>query len=106
MGEPLFLYLAVSSTAVSAALIREDDSVQRPVYYITRALRGAEQNYPLLEKLSLALVTASRRLRPYFQAHSIVVLTDQPLKKVMQQPELSDRLMQWSVELSQFDISY
>ena len=88
-GEPLFLYLAVSNTAVSAALIREDGSVQRPVYYISRALRGAEQNYPLLEKLSLALVIASRRLRPYFQAHSIVVLTDQPLKKVMQQPELS-----------------
>ncbi|GMP37997.1 hypothetical protein CsSME_00021317 [Camellia sinensis var. sinensis] len=105
-GEPLFLYLAVSETAVSAALLREDGSVQRPVYYISRALRGAEQNYPLLEKLSLALVIASRRLRPYFQAHSIVVLTDQPLKKVMQQPELSGRLMQWSVELSQFDISY
>ena len=59
-GKPFFLYLAVSNTAVSAALIREDNSVQRPVYYISRALRGAEQNYPLLEKLSLALVIASR----------------------------------------------
>ena len=105
-GEPLFLYLVVSGTAVSAALLREDGSIQRPVYYISRALRGAEHTYPLLENLSLALVVASRRLRPYFQAHSIVVLTDQPLKKVMQQPELSGRLMQWSVELSQFDISY
>ncbi|XP_028124872.1 uncharacterized protein LOC114321845 [Camellia sinensis] len=105
-GEILFLYLAVSKTAVSAALIREDSSVQRPVYYISRALKGVEQNYPLLEKMALALVIASRRLRPYFQAHSIVVLTDQPLKKVMQQPELSGRLMQWCIELSQFEISY
>ncbi|MGV7835646.1 RNase H-like domain-containing protein, partial [Mycobacterium kansasii] len=75
-----------SNTAVSATLIREDSSVQRPIYYISQALRCAEQNYPLLEKMSLALVTASRRLCPYFQAHSIVVLTDQPLKKIMQQP--------------------
>jgi len=96
----------VSHTAVSAALVREDSAVQRPVYYISRALRGAKQSYQLLEKMSLALVITSRRLCPYFQAHSIVVLTDQPLKKIMQQPELSDRLMQWSVELSQFDISY
>ncbi|XP_028061802.1 uncharacterized protein LOC114265232 [Camellia sinensis] len=104
--ETLFLYLVVSNIAVSAALIREDNSVQRPVYYISRALKGAEQNYPLLEKMALTLVIASRCLRPYFQAHSIVVLTDQPLRKVMQQPELSGRLMQWSVELNQFEISY
>ncbi|XP_028092679.1 uncharacterized protein LOC114292866 [Camellia sinensis] len=105
-GETLSFYLAVSNIAVSAALIREDGSVQRSVYYINRALRGAKQNYPLLEKMALALVIASRRLRPYFQAHSIVVLTDQPLKKVMQQLESSSKLMQWSIELSQYEISY
>ena len=38
-GEELFLYLAVSPVAVSIALIREEDRVQKPVYYASRALR-------------------------------------------------------------------
>ena len=41
-GEELYLYLAISSLAVSSALIREEGNVQKPVYYTSRALRGAE----------------------------------------------------------------
>ena len=65
-GEELFLYLAVSSTVVSAALIREEEKVQKPVYYASWALRGAEERYPPMEKLVFALVTAARKLKPYF----------------------------------------
>uniref|UniRef100_A0A2N9FPR8 Integrase catalytic domain-containing protein n=1 Tax=Fagus sylvatica TaxID=28930 RepID=A0A2N9FPR8_FAGSY len=71
-GEELYLYLAVSPTAVSSALIREEERRQLPVYYTSRALRGAEERYPPMEKLAFALVTAARKLRPYFQAHTIV----------------------------------
>ena len=79
-GEELFLYLAVSLAAVSAALIREEEKVQKPVYYASRALRGAKERYPPMEKLAFALVTAARKLKPYFQAHTVVVLTDRPLR--------------------------
>ncbi|KAK9911093.1 hypothetical protein M0R45_035016 [Rubus argutus] len=48
----------------------------------------------------------SRRLRPYFQAHNITVLTDQPLRLVLQRPETSGRLTKWAIELSEFDILY
>ncbi|GMH31256.1 hypothetical protein Nepgr_033099 [Nepenthes gracilis] len=51
----------------------------------------------------LALVYAARKLRPYFQSHRIVVLTDQPLKSILQKPETSDRLVKWAVELGEFD---
>uniref|UniRef100_A0A2N9F210 RNase H type-1 domain-containing protein n=1 Tax=Fagus sylvatica TaxID=28930 RepID=A0A2N9F210_FAGSY len=71
-GEELYLYLAVSSSAVSSALIREEERVQKPVYYTSRALKGAEERYSNMEKLAFALLIASRKLRPYFQAHSIV----------------------------------
>ena len=54
-GEELFLYLAVSPTAVSVALIRKEEKVQKPVYYASRALRGAEERYPPMEKLAFAL---------------------------------------------------
>uniref|UniRef100_A0A2N9HHU0 Uncharacterized protein n=1 Tax=Fagus sylvatica TaxID=28930 RepID=A0A2N9HHU0_FAGSY len=105
-GEELYLYLAVSPTAVSSALIREEARRQLPVYYTSRALRGAEERYPPMEKLAFALVTAARKLRPYFQAHTIVLLTNHPLRKAMNKPDAAGRLIQWSIELSEFDIDY
>ena len=61
-GELLTLYLAVSDFSTSAALVRERDRVQQPVYYCSGALRGAEEKYPKMEKLILALVTTSKKL--------------------------------------------
>ena len=106
MGEELFLYLAVTPHAVNSALIREEGKAQKPVYYTSRALRGAEGRYPLIEKLAFALITTSRKLRHYFQAHVINVMTDHPLKKTMNKLEAAGRLIQWAVELSEFDIQY
>ncbi|KAL5574856.1 hypothetical protein UlMin_016555 [Ulmus minor] len=65
-----------------------------------------ETRYSQLEKLALALVSAARKLRPYFQCHPIVVVTTYPLKGILQKPELSGRLTKWAVELSEYDISY
>jgi hypothetical protein len=65
-GEELYLYLVVSSTVVSLALIHEEECVQKPIYYTSRALRGAEERYSNMEKLAFALVIASRKLIPYF----------------------------------------
>ena len=61
-------------------MIREEEKVQKPVYYASRALCGAEERYPPMEKLAFALVTVARKLKPYFQAHTVVVLTDKPLQ--------------------------
>uniref|UniRef100_A0A2N9HNF1 Uncharacterized protein n=1 Tax=Fagus sylvatica TaxID=28930 RepID=A0A2N9HNF1_FAGSY len=99
-GEELYLYLVVSPTAVNSALIREEERRQLPVYYTSRALRGAEERYPPMEKLAFALVTAARKLRPYFQAHTIVLLTNHPLRKAMSKPDAAGRLIQWSIELN------
>jgi hypothetical protein len=105
-GEVLYLYLAVSPTVVSAALIQEEDGIQKPVYFVSKALHGAEERYPQIEKLAFALVMASRKLRPYFQAHTIRVLTEYPLRKVMQKLDLSGRLANWAIELGQFDLEF
>ena len=106
LGEELFLYLAVSPAAVSTALIREEEKVQKPVYYASRAFRGAKKRYPPMEKLAFALVTAAHKLKPYFQAHTIVVLTDRPLRRAMSNPDAAGRLALWAIELSEFDIQY
>ncbi|XP_022004185.1 uncharacterized protein LOC110901688 [Helianthus annuus] len=59
-----------------------------------------------MEKLTLSLIFASRKLRRYFQAHKVVLLTDQPLQKVLRRPELSGRLAKWEVELGYHAIEY
>ena len=106
MGERLYLYLAVSENAISSALIRMEDGMQKPIYYTSKAFWGAEIRYPRLEKLALALIEASRGMRSYFQDHTIVVYTDMPLRQALHKPEKSGRLMYWAVELEEYDIIY
>ncbi|KAK3021856.1 hypothetical protein RJ639_047864 [Escallonia herrerae] len=105
-GEMLFLYLAVTNFVVSAVLVQEQDSKKFPIYYVSKVLQGAELRYPITEKLAFALLMAARKLRPYFQSHTITVLTDKPLRLILHKPDLSGRLVPWSVELGEFDIQY
>ena len=106
IGEELYLYLAVSLHAISSALIREERKIQKPIYYISRVLRGAEGRYPMMEKLAFTLVTTSRKLRHYFQAYVINVLTDHPSNKAMNKLKAVVRLIQWAIELNEFDVRY
>ena len=59
-----------------------------------------------MEKLAFTLITAARKLRPYFQAHTIVVQTNKPLRRAMNNPEAAERLVLWATELGEFDILY
>ncbi|GKV52230.1 hypothetical protein SLEP1_g58821 [Rubroshorea leprosula] len=76
-GEILYLYLGISDEAISSVL-----------------------------KAALAVVTSARKLRPYIQSHPIIVLTDQPLRQILQKPECSGRLIKWAVELGEFEITF
>ncbi|MCH79610.1 gag-pol polyprotein [Trifolium medium] len=104
--EVLYLYLAVSSEAVSAALVRETTEGQKPVYFTSKALQGPELRYQQIEKVAIAFVTAARRLRQYFLAHTIVVRTDQPIKTLLGRPDMAGRMLKWSLELFEFDVRY
>ncbi|GKC46471.1 reverse transcriptase domain-containing protein [Tanacetum coccineum] len=76
------------------------------VYFISRALQGPELNYTPMEKLILSLVFAAKRLRRYFQAHPIAVITDQPIKQIISRPDVAGRLQKWSVMLGEHNITY
>ena len=52
------------------------------------------------------MITVSRKLRHYFQAHVINVMIDHLLKKAMNKLKAAGRLIQWAIELSEFDIKY
>ncbi|GKV20136.1 hypothetical protein SLEP1_g30298 [Rubroshorea leprosula] len=105
-GESLHLYMGVTREAVSSVLLREENKNQKPICYMSKVLQGAEQNYPLAEKAAFALVYTTCKLRAYFQSHRIVVYTDLPWRKILQKPELSGRLIGWSVELSEYDLKF
>ena len=66
----------------------------------------AETRYPEVENLALAHVVAALKLRPYFQAHTIIVPTKFPLKQILQKLEASGCLAKWSIELGEFDILF
>ncbi|KAM3001869.1 hypothetical protein FF2_038105 [Malus domestica] len=74
-ADDLYIYLAVLEVTVSYALIREELGAQLPIFYPFKALLDVETRYPKIEKLILALVVATWKLRPYFQAHTVIVMT-------------------------------
>ena len=106
-GDTLYLYLAASEIAVSAALFIEcEDAKLQPVFFISKSLTDAETRYTHLEQAALALRTAAQKLCPYFQAHPVVVLTDLPLQGTIHKSDLSGRMARWAMELSEYGIQY
>ena len=78
-GEELYLYLVASAMAVSTTLVRSNgDGKQKPVYFVSKMLTDAETRYIDFEQIAFALRKETKKLRPYFQAHTIVVLTSYP----------------------------
>ena len=104
--EVLFAYIAVAPYAISLVLIRVDCGVQRPVYYVSKSLHEAEVRYLPLEKAILAVVLGTRKLPHYFQAHTIVVLTQLPLKAMLRSADYTGRVAKWGTILGAFDIKY
>ena len=76
-------YIAVASYVVSLVLIRVDNGIQWPVYYVSKSLHEAEVHYLPLEKAILAIVLGTRKIPHYFQAYTVVVLTHLPLKTIL-----------------------
>jgi hypothetical protein len=95
-GTPLLLYVVVSHSVVSAALVQEkqDGQVKRqaPVYFVSEVLSLSKKNYTELEKVLYAVLMASRKLRHYFQVYHIIVPSSQPLKDIMRNKEAIGRI--------------
>nr|GEU91112.1 reverse transcriptase domain-containing protein [Tanacetum cinerariifolium] len=99
-GETLIIYLSTVEEAVSVVLLTERGNKQMLVYFVGKALQLPKVNYPSMEKLVLAIIHTTRRLRRYFQAQPITVVTDQPIKQVLSKKENSVRLEKWAIELA------
>jgi len=79
----LYAYLAVTDYVVSLVLVKNESGVQKPIYYVSKSLHEAETRYLPLEKALSAIVHTTRKLPHYFQAHTMVVLTQLPLQALL-----------------------
>ena len=104
--EVLFAYVVVAFNVVSFVLIRVDNGVQKPVYYVSKSLHEVEIRYLLLENAILAMVHAKHKLPHYFQSHIVVVLTKLPLRLWLRNANYTWRIAKWGTILGAFDIKY
>ena len=75
-GRPLLLYLASNSQEIGALLAQENDQRnEQPIYHVSRTLKDIETRYPRIEKACLVIIYASQRLKRYFSAHQILLVT-------------------------------
>ena len=92
VDEVPFAYIAIALYVISLVLIRVDSDIQRPVYYVSQSLKEAEVRYLPLEKAILAVVHATRKFPHYFQANTVVMLTQLPLKSVLRSADYTGRI--------------
>ena len=87
-------------------LAQEDDQEnEQPIYYVSKTLKDTKTKYPRIEKACLVIIYASQRLKRYFSANQILLVTKSHLiKALLHQPLLTGRIAQWLVLLSQYDI--
>ena len=99
-------FIIVASHAVSLVFVRVNSGVYRPFYYVSKSLHEVEVRYLLLEKAIFAMVHATRKLPHYFQSHTIVILTQLPLKSLLRSADYIGRIAKWGTILGAFDIKY
>jgi ribonuclease HI len=84
----------------------EKGKLQCPVYFVSEALAGSKLLYSELDKIAYSVIMATRKLRHYFEAHKVTVLTDQPLNDLFINKEASSRIAKWATELSEHTIDF
>jgi hypothetical protein len=121
--ELLYLYIAAAAEAVSMLLVVERPAsesqeprgsgpavggrtIQRPVYYVSEVLHEAKTRYPETHKLLYVVLMASRKLRHYFQAHRIVVVTSFPLRTILHNSNATGNIAKWAAKLAEFWLDF
>ncbi|KAG5524128.1 hypothetical protein RHGRI_030950 [Rhododendron griersonianum] len=105
-GKPLILYLTSTAKSIGALLVQEIEGVERPVYYISRKIQGAEERYTPVERHCLALVFTAQKLRHYFLSFPVQLVTkSDPVRYLLSRPALSGRIARWLLALAEFEIT-
>jgi hypothetical protein len=109
-GQPLILYVSATHLVVSGALVVEKETEKTSkvtkqqflVYFVLEVLTGSKKYYSEMEKICYAVVMSARRLHLYFEAHTIKVLTNQPLNDIFGNRDSSGLISKWAMELLEY----
>ena len=71
LGKPLLLYIANMEQSLGALLAQEQEEVEKPVYYISRLMKGQGLRYSTAEKVFLSLAFAMTKFNHYFLGHRV-----------------------------------
>ncbi|XP_028060602.1 uncharacterized protein LOC114264207 [Camellia sinensis] len=104
--KPLLLYLTSIPRSIGALLVQDMDGIKKPVYYISRKVNGVESRYTLIERHCLALIFIAQKLRHYFLAHPIQVMTwSDPVHYLLSKPTLTGKMEIWLLVLVEYEIA-
>jgi len=108
----MMLYIAATTRVISIVMVVERPEkdraqlVQRPVYYVSEVLSTSKQNYPHYQNICYGVYMAAKKLKPYFQAHPITVVSSAPLEKIIGNQDASGRVEKWAIEIATHGIKY
>jgi hypothetical protein len=110
--ETLLVYIAATNRVVSTAIAVEREEaghackIQCPVYFISKVLNESKTWYPQVLKLLYTILITSRKLRHYFDAFHIAVVTEYLLGDILHNKEANGRIIKWAIKLSAYTIEY
>jgi hypothetical protein len=76
------------------------------MYYVNEVLHNAKTRDLEVHKLLYAVLIASRKLRHYFQAHKISVVTSYPLRAMLHNSNATGNIAKWAAELAKFELDF